>query len=152
MPDIGAAIGDFGGAVQDIFGALGSASAASAYSKAATIAEQNAAISKASTAINVQQQQVQSYLTISQEQAQTAGAGFQTNTGSAGDLARFSASQAALSKALTQQQGEINTNAYQAQASAYQGQSASAKLAAEGQGGGGILGAVAGVGKILGFL
>lgn len=143
--DVGGALQDFGGAVSDIFGAIGSESAATAYKKAAGLATQNAAITKATTAVNVQQQQVQSYLTIGAEKAQTAGAGFQTGSGSAGDLLRFSAQQAALSKQLTEQQGEITQNAYQYQAQAYQGQASAAQTAAKGQGGGGILSAAAGI-------
>lgn len=149
--NLGGALQDFGGAVSDIFGAEGSENAASAYGKAATLAEQNAKIEQASTAVNVQQQQIQSYLTIGAQTAETAGAGFETGSGSAADLLRFSGQQAALSKQLTEQQGEITQNAYQYQAQAYQGQAAAAKTAAKGQAGGGILGVIGGVAKLFGL-
>lgn len=147
MADFGGALGSIGGAVSDLFGASGSSKAAGAYTKAADIATSNAQLTERSTAIQTQQQEQQTYKVLGTEQAATAAAGF-TMGGSALDLLRSSTQQAALSKELIQNQGEITAQGYQQQAAAYQGQAQAAKEQAKGQGAGGILGAVAGVAKI----
>ena len=145
MSDIGQAFGDFGGAVSDIFGAEGSQQAGSAYGTAATIAQENAALTLRSTAIQEQQATQQTYKVLGTEQADTSAAGFNASSGSAGDLLRASASQAALTKQLIQNQGEVTATGYQQQAAAYEGQKQAAQTQSEGQGVGGLLGIAAGV-------
>lgn len=134
----GSTLSSFGGAVSDLFSAAGSEQASNAYSEAASIAESNEAITKNSTQIQEQQQQVAIYKALGTESADVAGAGF-TSGGSAGDLMRASAQQAALSKQLIQNQGEITAQGYAEQANAYQGQASAAATQAAGQGIGGIL-------------
>lgn len=140
MADYGAALDDIGGAVSDLFGMAGSNKAASAYGKAATIAQQNEALTRRSTAIQTQQQDILTFKALGAEQADTAAAGFSTTGGSAGDLLRASGQQAALSKQLIENQGEITAQGFEQQAQAYLGQEQAAKTQAKGQGIGGILG------------
>lgn len=140
MADIGDAIGLFGGAVSDLFGAKGSQQAASAYKTAASIAKKNEALTRRSTAIQAQQQDILTFKTIGAEQADTAAAGFSTTGGSAGDLLRASGQQAALSKQLIENQGEITAEGFEQQAQAYLGQAQAAQTQAKGQGVGGLLG------------
>lgn len=159
--DIGEIFGDVGGAVSDLFGAKGSQKAGDAYGKAATIAEQNKALTLRSTAIQEQQAAEQTYQVLGAEKASTAGAGF-TAGGSAGDLMRSSASQAALSKQLIQNQGEITAQGYEQQAQAYTGQQQSSemeanaqKAAGAGKAASGVLGAigmVANVASVVGWV
>lgn len=151
MADFQTAFGDFGGAVSDLFGAQGSSQAAGAYEKAAQIALTNEALTRRSTAIQEQQQNIQTYKVIGSENAEVAGAGF-TQGGSAGDLLRSSAQQASLSKQLISTQGEINAQGYEQQAQAYEGQAQASKTQAKGQGAGGLLNAVAGVASIAGWV
>jgi len=129
--------GSLGGAVGDIFGAVGSLKAASAYTKASQIELQNAAIARASTQIQLTQTQRHIFQTIGAQKAAVGAAGF-ANSGSAQDLLRSSLSQGALQRQVIQEQGLINVNSYEAQATAYQGQAAAAKASA----GGGILGGI----------
>lgn len=154
MADFGTAISDFGGAVGDLFGAAGSKQASSAYTTAAKIAEQNKALTERSTAITEQQQNIQTFKVLGTEQADVAGAGF-TAGGTAGDLLRASAQQAALSKQLIQNQGEITAGGYEQQAQAYQGQAQAAQTQSKGQAAGGvlgILGTVASVASVVGWV
>lgn len=147
---ISGGIEDLGGAVADLFGAEGSKQAGSAYTTAANIATQNEELTERSTAIQEAQQGIQISKALGTETAETAGAGF-TAGGSAGDLMRASAQQAALSKQLIENQGEVTAQGYAQQAEAYTGQAQAAQTAAKGQGGGGILGAIAGVASIFGL-
>jgi len=144
MSDIGKAIGDFGGAVSDLFGAAGSSDATSAYKKAASIAESNEQLTARSTAIQTQQQDIQTYKVLGTESADTAAAGFE-QSGSAIDLMRASAQQAALSKHLIENQGEITEQGYAEQANAYSGQAAAANTQSTGQVIGGLFSAAAGL-------
>lgn len=139
MADLGSTLGDLGGAVSDIFGAEGALTAASAYTKAANIAKQNAAIATASGQIQEQQEQIATYKAIGTEQADTASAGFNIGSGSAGDLLRASAQQASLSNQLIKSQAEITANGFAQQATAYQGQAAAAKTQSSGGFLGGLL-------------
>lgn len=151
MSGIGGGIADLGGAVSDFFGAAGSNKAASSYNKAADIALGNEALTKRSTVLNVAQESIQTYQALGTESAQTAGAGFETNSGSAADLLRSSAQQAALTKGITETQGEITAKGYEEQGQAYKGQAEAAKIQVKGQGAGGLFGAIAGVASIFGF-
>lgn len=150
MADIGTAIGDFGGAVSDLFGSAGSSQAASSYSKAAQIAQTNEALTLRSTAVQEQQEDIQTYKVLGTESADVAGAGF-TQGGSAGDLMRSSANQAALSKQLIENQGQITAQGYAEQANAYEGQASAAQTQSKGQAAGGILGAISGIASIFGL-
>lgn len=151
MADIGNAISDFGGAVSDLFGAAGSSQAASAYGTAASIAEKNKALTLRSTAIQEQQQGIQTFKVLGAEQAETAGAGFSTVGGSAGDLLRASAQQAALSKQLIENQGQITAEGFEQQAQAYLGQQQAAQTQSKGQGIGGLLKGALGVASLFGL-
>lgn len=133
---------DPSGAVGDLFGALGSFEAAAGYSKASKSAYKSADITRASTKIQAQQQDIQTFKVIGGEQADTAGAGFLTDSGSAGDLLRSSAQQAALSRQLIENQGEITAGGYDAQGAAYKSQQKAANAQGEGQIVGGVLKAV----------
>ncbi len=148
MADFAAGFGDIGGAVSDLFGAEGSKQAAGAYDKAAQIALGNEALTRRSTAIQEQQQDIQTYKIIGSENTEVAGAGFQ-QSGTAGDLLRSSAQQAALSKQLINTQGEITAQGYEQQAQAYEGQAAASKTQAKGQTAGGLLSAVSGVASLV---
>lgn len=131
-------IDDIGGAAQDIFAAAGASESASAYSEASNLAQSNADITARSTAIQTQQEGIQTYKVLGTETADVASAGF-TQGGSAGDLMRASAQQAALSKQLTQDQGEITEQGYEEQAVAYKGQEKASNTQAEGDVVGGVL-------------
>lgn len=138
MADVGTGIGDLGSAVSDLFGAAGSSEAASAYGTAANIALSNEALTKRSTAIQAQQSDIQTFKALGTETADVSGAGF-TQGGSAGDLLRSSAQQAALSKQLIVNQGNITAQGFEQQAAAYKGQEKAANTQSEGQGIGGLL-------------
>lgn len=124
------ALGDFitqvGGAVGDLFGSSGATAEAKSYTGAAALANQNAQLTAASTRIQQTQLSRQINQTEGSQLAEVAGAGF-TESGSALDLLRSSASQGALAKSLTNIQGAINENAYAEQAGAYTAAAASAK-------------------------
>lgn len=128
-----------GGAVGDIFSGFGAMASASAYSTASKLSYESADITKRSTAIQEQQQNIQTYKAIGTEEAQTAAAGFDTGSGSAGDLMRSSASQAALSKQLIESQGEITEKGYEEQGVAYKGQEKASNMQATGDFLGGAL-------------
>lgn len=145
MSDIGEIFGDVGGAVSDLFGASGSEQAGAAYGTAAEIAQQNEALTLRSTAIQEQQASQQTYQAISGEKASTAAAGFDVNSGSAGDLLRASAKQAALSKQLIQNQGQITAQGYAQQSAAYVGQEQAAQSEANAQKGSGAAKAASGI-------
>lgn len=136
MADIGSSLGDIGGAVGDLFGAAGSLDAAGAYTKAEQIAKTNEQLTLTSGQIQEQQLGIKTFQSEGAEKAETAGAGFSTASGSAGDLLRSSAEQASLSKQLLNVQTQVTAGGFAQQASAYAGQAA----AAQKQAGGGFLG------------
>lgn len=127
-----------GGAVNDIFGAIGSFQSAGAYNKAAAYAEQNANITRQSTAVKQLQTQRQIFQTIGGQKADVAGAGLAAS-GSALDILKSSMAQGALTKQLVTNQGMIDANSYEAQATAYKSQASSAKSAGIGSLVGGAL-------------
>lgn len=129
------------GAVSDLFGAFGSFEAASGYSQASKSAYKEADLTRRSTAISEQQKDVETFKIIGSQEASVAGAGF-ANTGSAGDLLRMSAQQAALSKQLIANQGEITAQGYEAEGAQYKSQQKAANAQGEGQVAGGVLKAV----------
>lgn len=144
MSGYGTGLEDIGSGIADLFGMQGSNEGAKAYKQAASIAQSNEAITNRSTAIQQFQENQTITKAIGTEQAGVAGAGF-TNDGSAADLLRSSQQQAALSKQLIANQGEITAQGFASQASAYEGQASAASAAAKGQGVGGLLGVAAGV-------
>lgn len=138
---IGAALPLFGNAVSQLFGsqssaaasmasAQGSTAAAEAYDKAAEIARNNKRLSAMSTAITETQLDRQINLTLGKQGAQVSGAGF-THGGSAGDLLRSSIQQGGLAKAVMGIKGQIEVNAYEAQATNYAGMASQARSAAQ---------------------
>jgi hypothetical protein len=144
-----ATLNDAGGAVTDLFAGIGAQTQAdlkaqglqiqaqgdlaeaSNYDLAATLAGQNAQYTEASTAIKQAQIDRSTSLAIGGQQADVASAGF-SSSGSALDLMRDSASQGALTKAVTGQQGLIQTAGYQEQQQSYQTMSSAAKATAAG--------------------
>lgn len=121
----GLSSGDFGGiggAVSSIFGGIGTLKGAAAFTasagfaqKAAQYATENATIAQSSTDIKELQANRQLYGVLGAQRAETAGAGF-AEGGSALDLMRSSASQGSLTKALIEQQGQIEVRGYQEEA------------------------------------
>lgn len=127
--------GAIGGAVQDFFGAAaasdtaeGDRDAASAYRKAEHIAEQNAELTGVSTQIQEAQLHRKVEQTIGAETADVAAANLAGGT--AGDLMRSSLQQGALANAVVAAQGGVNRNAFEQQATAYEGMAESADAAA----------------------
>ncbi len=112
------AFSDLGGAVSDIFGGKGAAASASSYTEAATITTRNEQLAQQATKIKQTQQQRQIYQTIGAQKADIGGAGM-SNSGTALDLLRSSASQGALTQAMTTEQGQIQSNTYAEQAQQY---------------------------------
>ncbi len=144
-----ATFNDLGGAVSSLFGAVGSEQAASAYTTAAKIASSNSDITLRSGQIQAGQEARTVYQGIGSEKATTAAAGFDTSSGSAGDLLRSSVQQGALAKQLIVNQSEITAQGFQQQAAAYEGQAAASKTASTG----GFLGGVLKIaGAVLPFL
>lgn len=156
---IGTATNLFGGAVQSLFGAqasrqlaAGDFAAAGDYTTASKIAQQNERIARSSTEIQEAQLNRKIEQTIGTQIADVGGAGFVSESGSAGDLFRSSMQQGALAKMMVESQGQINVNAYAQQASAYNAMASqataggnAAKSSAKGQQAAGILGAIGGV-------
>lgn len=126
------------GAVGDFFGAMGSFDAAAGYSSASKSSYKSADLTRMSTKIQETQKDQELYKTLGSEDAAVAGAGF-ANSGSAGDLMRMSAQQAALSKQLIQNQGEITAGGFDAQGASYKSQQKASNAAGEGQIAGGVL-------------
>lgn len=129
---------DLGGGISSLFSAAGEVSSASAYTKAANLNKTNALIAENSANLNAsltERNSVQARGTI---EASTGATGF-TLGGSAGDLLRMQSQQGAIAKSLILQQGELQSQSYQAQAAAEQGQAAAAKTSAGGGFFGGLL-------------
>lgn len=142
--------GVLGGAVSDLFGGVAGLSEAGAYQKAATIAGQNVGLEQTSTALQETALARQAYQTISASKASVAGAGFAAG-GSAGDILRSSAQQAALAKGITGVQGAITEAGFAQQAAAYSGQAAAAKTKGAGGIFGGLLQGGLAIGSLLGL-
>ena len=107
-----------GGAVRDIFSAYGSFQSAGGYSAAAKAAERNADLTREETEVKLAQQQRTAFQVLGGQKADIASAGF-LESGSALDIMRDSASQAALSKAMIDRQGDIKAEGFEAQAKMY---------------------------------
>jgi hypothetical protein len=121
------------------------------YDLASTLAKQNEKFTEQSTAVKQLMAQRQEYLGIGQERTEIAGAGF-TESGSALDLLRSSASQGAMQKQLIGQQGLITEAGYTEQATAYTNLASYAREAADKEnsmaGTAGIMGGITGGLKI----
>lgn len=142
--DLATGITDIGGAISDLFGSQGSAAAATSYTEAASVAAQNEQITAEATSIKEAQQSRQIYQTIGTQKAQVGGAGF-AESGTALDLLASSASQGALTKALTAEQGAITENSFSEQAGLYNGMASAATSTSNAQSVGGVLQAAGGV-------
>jgi hypothetical protein len=142
--NVGTGLTDIGGAVADLFAAQGDKSEATNYTAAAGLADQNAQYTMLSTGIKNMQADREIYQTIGKESADVAASGFSSG-GSAGDLLRSSASQGALTHATLSEQGLIQEQGYEEQASSYRNMAEAANSAATGSTIGGILKGVAGV-------
>jgi hypothetical protein len=126
-----------GGAASDLFAASGHKAKAAGdlieaknYDLASSLATQNEKFTETSTAIKEAQQQRELTNTLGGQQADVAGAGF-SESGSALDLLRDSASQGALTHAVLGEQGLITEAGYQEQAQSYTNMSTAAHMAAD---------------------
>lgn len=137
-PKIGnATFGDIGGAVSDLYAAegdkykaQGAEIEAGQYREAADFAQQNVGFTETSTAIKEAQQQREATMAIGRTTNAVAGAGFAAS-GSALDLLRDSASQAALTRQVMGYQGLITEAGYQEQEKALTSQAQAADVAAQ---------------------
>ena len=148
---------DAGAGVSDIFAGFGAQAKAQGdlleqanYQQAAGYAEQEAKFAEMSTKIQEMQESREISKSLGQTTADVAGAGFAT-AGSAVDLLRESAAQGAITKQVTQVQGNIQEAGYEEQAKSFENMAAAAGVAASAENkaatgdfiGGGIQGAVA---------
>lgn len=134
-------ISDFGGAVSDILGgkataeglrlkAKGDLAEAEDYGLASSLANENADYTRISTAIKLTQQDREAFLGIGATTADIAGSGFNTGSGSALDILRSGASQAALTHQVVGAQGQITEAGYKEQGATYANMQAAAEQAA----------------------
>lgn len=147
-----------GGAVSDLFSAFGSTYKVKGYqleqdrlNDAATFADENEKYTETSYAIKQMQLDRSIYQSQSGTQADTAGAGL-AMSGSALDILHDSASQGALTKQVTQQQGYITEAGYREQAKSLRDQAEAAGVAAQGAEVAGIGSAISGVLKGVGVV
>lgn len=134
--DISGAGKSGGAAVSDIFAAFGAQAKGQGdlleqqnYQLAAKYAQQEADFAKQSTAIQEMQLSREVSKSLGQTTADVAGAGFATS-GSAIDLLRESAAQGAITKQVTQVQGNITEAGYKEQAQSYSNMASAAGIAA----------------------
>jgi hypothetical protein len=118
-------INAFSGAASDLFASFGDKAKAQGdfaeaknYGLASDLATQNEKFTETSTAIKESQQQREMMNTLGGQEADVAGAGF-SESGSALDLLRDSASQGALAHAALGEQGLIAEAGYTEQAASY---------------------------------
>jgi hypothetical protein len=123
------------GAVSDLFAAEGYRAKAAGdefergnYLLAAQYADLNVQYTKWSTAIKQSQEDRELYKSLGQTRADVAGAGF-AESGSAIDILRESASQGALARAVTGEQGLITEAGYEEQAASYRNMAQAAQVA-----------------------
>jgi hypothetical protein len=147
--DYSTALGDVGGAVSSLFGARGARASARSYGIAQTFAEENAKLSESATKLKLEQQQRQIFGVLGTQKAQVAGAGFAAS-GTALDLLRSSASQGAMTKAITAEQGAIQATSYYEQAAMYGGMKAAADTSSVGQTIAGLLQGAGAIAAIVG--
>ena len=142
---------DLGGGVSSLFSGLGEFASASAYTKASKLNQANALVAESSANINADLEVRNAMQARGTIEASTAATGF-TLSGSAGDIMRMQAQQGGLAKTLILQQGELQSQSYQAQAAAEQGQAAAAKKAGSGGLFGGLLKLAGGAASVLGII
>lgn len=128
-------INSFGSAVNDLFSAdthraraKGLALEAENYDRSAAFSLQNEQFTKTSTDIKQHQLDREAFKSFGGTQADVAGAGF-AESGSALDILRDSASQAALTRAVAGEQGLITEQGYEVEAENFRNMSAAARVA-----------------------
>lgn len=126
----GQATADQYAALADQYKAEGAEFEQQNYELAAKLAGQNADYTVLSTAIQQHQDDRQIYQSLSNTQAQTAGAGLK-ESGSAVDILSDSASQGALAKQVLGEQGYITEAGYEEQKQSYLNMSSAANVAIE---------------------
>lgn len=126
-----------GAAAQDLFSidthrtrASGLRIEAGNYDRAAGFSDANARFTEISTGIKNMQQDREAYKALGGIQADVAGAGFAAS-GSALDILRDSASQGALMRAVTSEQGLITEQGYQVEGENYRQMGEAARMAAQ---------------------
>lgn len=135
-------ISSFGGAVSDILGgkataaslrlkAQGDRAEAGNYDLAASLADTNAAYTLRSTEIKKMQADRAAYLGIGETASGIAGSGLDLSSGSALDILRSGAEQAALTQQVLGEQGQISEAGYREQAIAYRNMAIAARSAAD---------------------
>jgi hypothetical protein len=102
------------------------------YTLAADLAKQNENYTRTSTALKQAQAERQIYQTVGGQRSDVAGAGL-SESGSAVDLLRDSASQGAITKYAISAQGAIQEQGYQEQTTAYNKLAAFAQMSADTQ-------------------
>jgi hypothetical protein len=134
--DIAGAGSSLGAGVSDIFAGFGVQAKAQGdileqqnYQRANLLAQQEAGFAAMSTKIQEMQESREISKSLGQTTADVAGAGFAT-AGSAIDLLRESAAQGALTKQVTQVQGNITVAGYKEQAESYANMATAAGIAA----------------------
>jgi hypothetical protein len=120
-----------GNAVSDLFSGIGAQQAAGSYRTSAKYAKKNAQLEAESLAIKQAQLKRNLFSVIGGQKADVAAAGF-SQSGSAVDILRDSASQGALLKAQTDIQGDIAISSYRGQAEAASQQARAEDTAATG--------------------
>jgi hypothetical protein len=136
-----------GGAASDLFDAKGYKEAAKGYEGASRISKENAKLSSFATGIKLVQHRRDAYRTTSGQRADIAGAGF-ANTGSALDLMRSSAADAALDQSIINIQGTIEKNDFVAQGKLYDAQAEQAEVKEKGSIFGAVLKGAAAIGSL----
>lgn len=147
-----------GGAVSDLFAAQGYRAKAKGdvfeqqnYLLAAQYADQNEQYAEWSTAIKQQQEDRGLFKALGQTRADVASAGF-AESGSALDIMRESASQGAMARAVTGEQGLIQEAGFREQAQSYRNMAAAAQVAIDAENkaaqGATITGIIKGVGAV----
>lgn len=126
-----------GAAAQDLFSidthrtkAAGLRLEAGNYDRAAGFSDQNARFTELSTGIKTMQLDRETFKTLGGITADVAGAGF-ASSGSALDVLRDSASQAALARGVATEQGLITEEGYKVEAQNYRAMGEAARMAAE---------------------
>ena len=125
-----------GAAAQDLFSAdthrtkaAGLRIEAGNYDRAAGFSDQNARFTEISTGIKTMQLDREAYKALGGIQADVAGAGFAAS-GSALDIMRDSASQAALTRGVATEQGLITEEGFKVEAENYRNMGEAARMAA----------------------
>jgi hypothetical protein len=131
----GSTFSNIGGGVSDLFAAMGYRTKAAGdvfeqqnYLLAGKLADQNEQFAEWSTAIKQSQEDRTLFKSLGQTRADIAGAGF-AESGSGMDILRESASQGAMARAVTGEQGLITEAGYKEQAQSYRNMAQAAQVA-----------------------